>query len=212
MAEIVVIDTCILISNPLRILLLDLGLRGLLKPAWSSVIGDEWRRNAGRLWGVCAEDMSAHWAMMQDQFPKADQGDVSVWKQGLQRSDPKDWHVVAAARAAIHDAEVRRDALEPPASMQSAVAGGLLSEQPNVTIVTRNLKDFNRRELRQLGIGLTDPDTLLVRFWQQNRDLMNALLLTLPERVRSPDKPVLALMDLLKRERLFRLNRLMGQM
>lgn len=199
MAEVIVIDTCILISNPLRTMLLDLGERGMLAPAWSAVIGDEWRRNAGRLWGVCPDDMQAHWTMLQEQFPDADQGDITSWKTGLERCDPKDWHVVAAARAAVHGS----------ARAAALMRGEDIAASPTaVTIVTRNLKDFNRRELRQWGIGLCDPDTLLVRYWLQNRDVMNTLLRALPEKVRAPDKPALALQDLLKRERLFRLNRL----
>ncbi|MFA5490628.1 MAG: PIN domain-containing protein [Candidimonas sp.] len=200
MAEVIVIDTCILISNPLRTMLLDLGQRGMLAPAWSAVIGDEWRRNAGRLWSIGSEDMQAHWSMLQDQFPEADQGDVNAWKAGLAHCDPKDWHVVAAARAAVHGAA--------RAAVLAQGGDDAASAPTEVTIVTRNLKDFNRRELRRWGIGLSDPDSLLVRYWQRDREVMNALLRSLPERVRGPDKPLLALEDLLKRERLFRLNRL----
>ena len=44
--DVVVLDTCVLISNVLRRMLLRLATEGCFRVAWSSVIGDEWCRNA----------------------------------------------------------------------------------------------------------------------------------------------------------------------
>ncbi|MGB3290390.1 MAG: PIN domain-containing protein, partial [Burkholderiaceae bacterium] len=75
--ETIVLDTCVLISNVLRRAFLHLGAQGCFQLAWSPVIGDEWRRNAARLWGVSAEDVQEQWDALQIAFPLADQGDVS---------------------------------------------------------------------------------------------------------------------------------------
>lgn len=187
--QVLVLDTCVLISNVLRRWLLRLADQGYLSPAWSAIIGDEWQRNASRLWGVTAEDVREQWAQLQASFPAADQGDVQPYKTGLMRSDPKDWHVIAAARAARAHA--------PNAS---------------VGILTRNTRDFNRSELRDLGILLFDPDTYLLRCWHRNPDVLVELFQEASMHPLSLGKEVDPIEDILKRERLFRLNRAYAEM
>lgn len=182
--QVLVIDTCVLISNVLRRLLLRLAEHACFQPAWSGVIGDEWQRNAARLWGVSATDIQTQWLALQADFPDADQGEIASFKTGLRRSDPKDWHVIAAARAA------------------KARAGG------RAGIVTRNIKDFNRSELRGYGLALFDPDELLVCCWQQYPLQAAIAFNEIPDYARVPGRELETLGVILKRERLFRLNRL----
>jgi len=185
--DVLVIDTCVLISNVLRRLLLRLAGQGCFRPAWSPVIGDEWCRNAGRLWGVDDEMMRTQWQALQQDFPQADQGDVSPFKEGLKRSDRKDWHVIAAARAA----KVRWP-------------------QASVAVLTRNLRDFNRTELRQWEIGLHDPDQLLVRMRPGREALMDHFLAMISADYAAAGREPEPLQAVLKKERLFRLNRLIA--
>src|SRR5690606_18253030 len=173
----------ILISNVLRFLSLELARQHLFQPVWSSIIGDEWARNASRLWGVPETQLWLDWEQWQREFPLADQGTVQGYKQGLQYSDPKDWHVIAAARAAQH-----------------AFTGS------TVRILTKNIKDFNRSELRRLGLSVVAPDVFFVAMFHQYPDTMSTLLQRLPQAVVAPDKPVLNIEALLKRERMFGLN------
>ncbi|PLC53818.1 PIN domain-containing protein [Pollutimonas nitritireducens] len=194
--QILVIDTCVLISNVLRRLLLRLAGQACFQPAWSSIIGDEWQRNASRLWGVSASDIQLQWLELQADFPEADQGEIAPFKAGLRRSDPKDWHVIAAARAA----------------KSRAAAGGAVAGTPvagaSAGIVTRNIKDFNRTELRGYGLTLLDPDEVLVRCLQQFPQQAARAFDEIPDFARTPGKESEALDVILKRERLFRLNRL----
>ncbi|WP_397474339.1 PIN domain-containing protein [Pusillimonas sp.] len=183
--DIVVLDTCVLISNVLRRLLLCLADHACFRPAWSEIIGDEWRRNVARVWEVDFEAVVAEWDALQALYPEADQGDIAPFKQGLVYSDPKDWHVIAAARAAL--------AKQPSA---------------NVAVVTRNLRDFRRAELRRLDIGLMDPDQLLVHCWQSHREPLLSALESVPQDLAASGRPREALDIILKRERLFRLNKL----
>lgn len=185
MPEVVILDTCVLISNTLRQGMLKLATQGCFRPAWSDAIGDEWRRNAARLWGVSAADIAAQWHTLQQAFPEANLGDVSHYKQGLERSDPKDWHVVAAARKA----------LASPC-------------QPTVTIVTRNVRDFHRGELYHLGIGLMDPDQFLVRCLEVHPKALADMLAEAPGYLVTSERGPEPLQTILKRECLFRLNRL----
>ncbi|AEC20220.1 hypothetical protein PT7_1680 [Pusillimonas sp. T7-7] len=182
--QVLVLDTCVLISNVLRRGLLHLAGQGCFEPAWSRVIGDEWRRNAGRLWSVAQEEIDIQWQLLQRDFPAADCGEIDDYKNGLQRSDPKDWHVIAAAR-----------------SIQAA------RPQASVGIVTRNIRDFNRSELHGLGLTLLDPDQLLLRCWEVHPQLMMELLDALPAYAQAPGRPAETVSIILKRERLFRFNK-----
>ena len=181
---VVVLDTCVLLSNVLRRAFLHLAGEGRCVPIWSERIGGEWRRNATRIWQVPMGEIEAQWAALQAAFPGADQGDVSAWEAGLRRSDPKDWHVIAAGRAAKGRYQGRTAA-----------------------IVTRNTKDFNRTELRGYGLSLFEPDDLLVRYFAAWPDSMARLMPQVPFWAQGPGKAPATLEAVLKRERLFRLNR-----
>lgn len=182
-----VLDTCVLISNVLRGVLLRLAEQGCFQPVWSDVIGDEWRRNAARIWDVLPESIAQQWDELQLAFPLADQGDVRAFKEGLVYSDPKDWHVIAAARAVL--------AKQPDAS---------------VAVLTRNIRDFRRSELRQLGVGLMDPDQLLVACWQPYQEQLRSSLAVVPQELVEAGRALEPLDAILKRERLFRFNKLYG--
>lgn len=183
--RVMVLDTCVLLSNLLRRWLLRLAEHDCIEPVWSPVIGDEWCRNASKIWGVAPDEIQLQWQQLQHDYPNADVGDVQDYKNGLLRSDPKDWHVIAAARK-------------------------VLDRRPDTTvgILTRNLRDFNRSELRALGISLFDPDTYLLRCWQHYPELLTAMVQEVPVYAQSIGKPVEAIEVILKRERLFRFNRI----
>lgn len=182
----VVLDTCVLLSGRLRHVLLGLAARGCFQPVWSPVIGDEWRRNAARAAGVSESQARAWWDEWEQGFPAASQCEVESFKAGLKYSDPKDWHVIAAGRAA-----------------QSRLPG-----EP-VAILTRNIRDFSRSELRRLGLDLFDPDRFLVQCLWRYPELVVGLLAELPDEAAAP--PADTLTGILKRERLFRLNRLLAE-
>ncbi len=184
----VVLDTCVLMSTILKNLLLRLAQSGIFEPVWADYIGQEWRRNASRVWAVSDKDIAVQWQDMQTAFPQADMGIVGEFETGLSKSDHKDWHVIAAGRAAL--------ALHPGQS---------------VCILTRNLRDFNRSELRLLGLSLLDPDQFLVKCYELNPDLLVQLLALIPDDAVKIGRPREPLETVLKRERLFRLNSLIAQ-
>lgn len=180
---IVVLDTCVLISNVLRFISLSLAAKGYFQPVWSAIIGDEWLRNASRLWQVERSQLALDWVQWNTDFPLADQGNIQPYKAGLQYSDPKDWHVIAAARAA----QIR-------------------FPQHTVGILTRNIKDFNRSELARLDIERLQPDAFFCALWPIAKNDFIDILTRLPAAITAVDKEPLAVAELLKRERLFNLN------
>lgn len=183
--DVIVLDACILISNVLRFISLSLASKGYFQPAWSPIIRDEWLRNASRLWSVERSRLEIDWLQWDTEFPLADQGIIHAWKAGLKYSDPKDWHVIAAARA----------------------AQDRFTQRP-VGILTKNSKDFNRSELKRLSIDRWQPDTFFCCLWPQAQCDFLAILEQLPEAVTAPNKEKLTVVELLKRERLFNLCQL----
>src|SRR5690606_3495851 len=87
------------------------------------------------------------WELMQARFPGAMAHEIDTYKQGLRYSDAKDWHVIAAAR------EMRE---RHPDS--------------TVEILTLNLKDFHRSELRKLGLSALPTDRKLASWWPAHKE------------------------------------------
>ncbi len=216
----VVLDACILMSGVLRPLLLNLAQTGLFRPVWSSYIGLEWRRNAARLWPINRDLLSDEWAQMQQRFPQACfdpsmvQAEVDTQpKPLLRRSDAKDHHVIMAGFRALSE----YCAMEPTSvnvvkvSQQSACAIKDVNtfKKVSTNILTWNIRDFNRTELRQLNLGLLDPDQLLCSWWLKHHTLitqhLERVIKTLINDGRREHAPIA---DFLHRERLFRFKQL----
>jgi hypothetical protein len=179
-----VLDACIMMSGLLRPLLLNLARAGLFHPLWTDKIGQEWQRNAARLWPIDPNLLRDEWQRMQTQFPAADMGDVTPHETTLKHTDRKDKHVAATGIAAVMGAHV----------------GGYVS------VLTWNIKDFSRSELRRQQLGLIDPDRLLSQWWPTHRrQLSDALDLTVAELVSSGRRQPEPMLGMLRRDRLFRL-------
>jgi len=178
-----VLDACVLMSGLLRPLLLDLAQAGLFAPLWSDKIGQEWQRNAARLWPIDISLLKDEWQLMQERFPASNMGDVTFFETDLKHTDRKDKHVAAVGIAAV----------------QKNIA------QP-ISVLTWNIKDFSRSELRKQQLGLIDPDRLLSQWWPTQQSTLahhiDLAIETLFLTGRRQPEPVLSM---LKRDRLFRL-------
>ncbi len=178
-----VLDACVMMSGVLRPLLLSLGHAGVLVPIWTDKIGDEWQRNAARLWPIEPALLALEWQNMQEQFPLANMGDVTEFETELRHTDRKDKHVAAAGIAAV----------------SRTVSGP-------VSVLTWNIKDFSRSELRKQGLGLTDPDRLLSLWWPTHQAVLSEhIKRTLDELFASGRRQPESVVTMLKRDRLFRL-------
>ncbi len=178
-----VLDACILMSGLLRPLLLNLAKAGLLVPLWTDKIGQEWQRNAARLWPIEPELLKNEWQLMQEQFPHSNMGDVTEFEVDLRYTDRKDKHVAATGIAGV--------------SRQVA--------QP-ISVLTWNLKDFSRSELRKQQLGLIDPDRLLSQWWAaQSSQLQQHIDVTVEDLFSTGRRLPEPVVVMLKRDRLFRL-------
>lgn len=178
-----VLDACIMMSGLLRPLFLNLAQTGLFDPLWTDKIGQEWQRNAARLWPIDPELLKSEWQSMQEQFPAANMGDVTPFEISLKHTDRKDKHVAATGIAAVQAARVGP-----------------------ISVLTWNIKDFSRSELRRQQLGLIDPDRLLSQWWPTHRQTLSEVLaLTISELVASGRRQPEPLLGMLRRDRLFRL-------
>lgn len=188
-----VLDACVLMSGVLRPWLLTLGDLGLLKPVWSDRIGEEWRRNAARIWAIPVDVLDQEWQSMNQRFSRAN---VSSWVDQavyppppLKHSDPKDWHVITAGHWAK-----QADPSSP------------------VGVLTLNLKDFRRSELRHLELDLWGPDKLLTTWWLAHAEtLASTLQQTIEDLIVTGRRERAPIEDFLRRERLFQFRKLYQQ-
>ena len=183
-----VLDACILMSGLLRPLLLNLAHAGLLMPLWTDKIGQEWQRNAARLWPIEPELLKNEWQLMQEQFPHSNMGDVTEFEAALRHTDRKDKHVAAAG-----------------------IAGVVKQVAQPISVLTWNLKDFRRSELRQRQLHLSDPDHLLSLWWVTDADaILKALDTSINDLVKAGRRAPDTVVNFLKRDRLFRLAALVN--
>lgn len=181
----VVLDTCVLISNTVRKLLIRMAQHQCIAPVWGEYIGEEWRRNIPKIWDVSEDFAEREWNFMQQQFPAANMGVVHEFEEKLRYSDEKDHHVIACGL-----------------SMQQK------APELAISIITWNLKDFARREIRDLGLYLYSPDQLLSMLWTDHKELMLDLFEFFAIDAMEVGRPVLTVPEFLKRERLFALKKL----
>jgi len=184
----VVLDACVLMSTVLRQLLLRVARVGVFHPVWTERIGQEWRRNAARLWQIPPDILAAQWADMNREFPSACETDIEAYEAGLRYSDPKDFHVIAAGLA------------------RRARCGW--QRTPVVQVMTWNLKDFNRSELRRQGLDVYAPDHFLAQWWQAGAHRLDDAVRQVAQDYVALGRSPEPLADILHRERLYRLKKL----
>jgi hypothetical protein len=177
-------------SRILRQLLLRLANQGVFCPVWTERIGQEWRRNAARIGNSPPEVLTAQWNEINRRFPQANEADTAAYEVGLRYSDPKDFHVIAAGLA-------RRARCGRPQS-------------PNVYVLTWNLKDFNRSELRRQELDVYSPDRLLAQWWPEHTAPLWDALSHVPTDVQALGRPSEPLIFTLHKERLYRLKNLVA--
>ncbi|KAG0942890.1 hypothetical protein G6F31_014800 [Rhizopus arrhizus] len=187
----VVIDACVLMSGILRRLFLRLAEAGVFIPVWTDRIGEEWRRNASRIWDIPPEILAEFWDDMNARFPQARESGTEVYEASLRYRDPKDFHVIAAGLA------------------RRARCG--LQQPPVVQIATWNLKDFNRSELRRQGLDVYNPDRMLVQWWQANAARMREAIAQISADYVALGREPEPLSTTLHRERLYGLKSLVAR-
>ena len=162
----VVLDANVLYPTPLRDLLMHLTLTRAFQAYWTNLIHDEWTRNVQR---VRPEITNAQLQRIRDLMNHyARDALVTGFEKrirGLTLPDPDDRHVLAAA---IHVSATR--------------------------IVTFNLKDFPKRDLKPHGVRAIHPDVFLLEVL---RDFPVNAVLAVTRQWQSMKAPAVSLPELL---------------
>lgn len=181
-----VLDTCVLMHTFTRNLLLRLGEKGICTPLWSDEIHDEWLRNAPRIWKVEDNIVEQEWQTMQARFPQSlIHIEVEKYPLRFKRIDQKDRHVALCA-----------------------FVGQQSLGQTSSTLLTWNIKDFHKKELRDQGITLATPDQFLSEIWSTQSSLLQELFILGQQDYIMLDMPAYPIEEILKRDKLYRLAKL----
>lgn len=177
------LDTCVIYPTVMRQMLLGAANAGAYTPLWSARIIEEWQRAAVKLGADGIAQAGAEAALLAASWPDAEVTWAPSLEARLWLPDPADTHVLAAAIAGSAD-----------------------------MIVTLNSKDFPRQILAEEGLSRSDPDALLHGIWQANPEMMAGVaggVLAEAQQLSGRDWTMRAL---LKKARLPRLAKALGQM
>jgi hypothetical protein len=145
------LDACVLYPTVLREILLGCAGAGLFRPLWSPRVLEEWALAARKVPG--GEALArGEIAVLRARFPGAEVAPGTATEARLWLPDPDDVHVLAAASDAGAD-----------------------------VLVTFNLRDFPKRDVRAEGLRVENPDAVLMGLWLADAEAVGGVV----ERVRS---------------------------
>lgn len=167
MPPVVVLDACILYPAAQRDFFMWLAAGGVIRAHWTNQIHDEWMRNVERDYGIARSVLERVRKLMDQAAGDALIKHFRQHEHLFTRTDTKDRHVAAAAVAARK--RTRADI---------------------VTIITWNLRDFDRWELAKVGVATETPDAFLCRLFAKSPDEVIAALVRMQNNLRNPSKTV----------------------
>lgn len=165
MAPVVVLDACVLYPAAQRDLFMWLAAGGAIRAHWTNQIHDEWMRNVTRDYDIDRNELEKVAHLMNR---AAGDALISRYRQheGLfPKTDAKDRHVAAAAVTALKQSGAKI-----------------------VTVITWNLKDFDRAELVQAGLAVENPDTFLCRLMSDAPSSVVSAFMRMRDNLRNPPK------------------------
>lgn len=165
MTPVVVLDACVLYPAAQRDLFMWLAAGGAIHAHWTNQIHDEWMRNVARDYDISRRELEKIAQLMNR---AAGDALISRYRQHerlFPKTDPKDRHVAAAA-----------------------VTARKQSRADVVTIITWNLKDFNRAELAQAGLYAENPDTFLCGRMSVSPDSVISAFVQMRDNLGNPPK------------------------
>ncbi|MEQ6247869.1 PIN domain-containing protein [Sulfitobacter sp. HNIBRBA3233] len=172
------LDACVIYPTVMREMLLGAARQGFFEPLWSERILEEWARAARKLGPGGEVQARGEVALAEAAFPRARVRAAPGLEARLWLPDPNDIHVLAAAIAGHADG-----------------------------IVTLNAKDFPRAILAEEGLSRSDPDALLLGFFEARPEAMEAVAESVLAEARRLSAEDWTLRALMKKARLPRLGK-----
>jgi hypothetical protein len=181
---VVVLDACVLYPAAQRDLFMWLAAGGAIRAHWTNEIHDEWMRNVAREFGVARNVLERVRNLMDRAAGDALINHYRRHEHLFPNTDAKDRHVAAAAVTARNRSKVN-----------------------TVTIITWNLKDFDRKELAAVGVVAESPDTFLCRLLSDSPEDVIAAFMRMRDNLRNPTKTTRECADTLAAQGLKRFAR-----
>jgi hypothetical protein len=174
MPPVVVLDACVLYPASQRDFFMWLAAGGTIRAHWTNEIHEEWMRNVERDYGIARSVLERVRKLMDRAAGDALITHYRHHEHLFTKTDTKDRHVAAAA-----------------------VAARRRSRADTVTIITWNLRDFDRRELAKVGVAAETPDAFLCRLFAKSPEEVIAAVVRMQSNLRNPAKTVLECADTL---------------
>lgn len=187
MPRVVVLDACVLYPAAQRDLFMWLAAGGAIRAHWTNEIHDEWMRNVERNFSVARSVLERVRKLMDRAAGDALIGRYRRYERLFPKTDAKDRHVAAAAVAARRRSGV-----------------GV------VTIITWNLKDFDRKELAEARVAAETPDAFLCRLLADSPEDVIAAFMRMRDNLRNPPKTTRECADTLAAQGLKKFARLIS--
>jgi hypothetical protein len=167
MPPVVVLDACVLYPAAQRDLFMWLAAGGVIRAHWTNEIHYEWMRNVERDYGITRSVLERVRKLMDRAAGDALITHYRQHEHSFTKTDAKDLHVAAAAIAARER-----------------------SNADIVTIITWNLRDFDRKELAKVGVVSESPDDFLCRLFADSPEKVIAALVQMQNNLRNPSRTV----------------------
>ena len=167
MSPVVVLDACVLYPAAQRDLFMWLAAGGVIRAHWTNEIHDEWVRNVERDYGIAHHVLERVRKLMDRATGDALIQRYRQHEYPFVKTDAKDRHVAAAA-----------------------VVARKRSKADIVTIITWNLRDFDREELAKVGLATETPDAFLCRLFAKSQEEVIAAFVRMQNNLRNPSKTV----------------------
>jgi hypothetical protein len=161
MPPVVVLDACVLYPAAQRDFFMWLAARGAIRAHWTNEIHEEWMRNVHRDYGIARSVLERVRALMDR---AAGDALITRYRQHehlFTKIDINDRHVAAAA-----------------------VAARKRTKADIVTIVTWNLRDFDRKELAKVGVAAETPEAFLCRLFAESPEEVIAAFVRMRDNLR----------------------------
>ena len=186
---VIVLDACVLYPAAQRDLFMWLAAGGVVRAHWTDEIHDEWMRNVERDYGISRDVLERVRTLMDRAAGDALISGYRHYERRFPKADAEDRHVAAAALAAR-----KRSGTE------------------QATIVTWNLKDFDRKELAEVGLVCETPDAFLCRLLEKSPNEVVSAFFRMRDNLRNPAKTTRECVEKLAAQGLKAFSRMIGEL
>ena len=186
---VVVLDACVLYPAAQRDLFMWLAAGGVINAHWTNEIHDEWMRNVERDYEIGRGALDRVRKLMDRAAGDALIGRYRRHERLFSKTHAKDRHIAAAA-----------------------VAARKISGADIVTIITWNLKNFDRKELAVVGLVAENPDAFLCHLLAASPENTVAAFTRMRDNLRNPSKTSRECADTLAAQGLRKFARLITPM